>query len=84
MNRLDEGFLALPFVAIGDHPPLRPSTIESEVNELPRQLTLVLLQILDIGRKAQRATGGVILIVLGTHCPSAESKKKLSPVLMRF
>jgi hypothetical protein len=55
-------------LAVVEHSPLRPDAIESEVNELARQLTLVLFEFFYIGSQPQRATcSAVRLIAFSAH-----------------
>ena len=68
IDRVEERSFAVLFFVIVENPPGGQRSIESEVNELPWQLPLMLFEFIDVGSKAQRTTRGVIiLVVLAAH-----------------
>src|SRR5260370_580258 len=66
--RLYECVVAVVLLVGAEHAPSRPGAINREVNELPGQLTFVLLELFDIRGETKRSTRRIIgVIVFGAH-----------------
>src|SRR5438067_1351152 len=68
IDRVEERSFAVLLFIVVESPPGGQRSIESEVNELPWKLALMLFEFLDVGSKAQRTTRRmIILVVLAAH-----------------
>ncbi len=68
IDGFNEDLLALTFVIIVKHSPLRPGAVEPEVDELTRKLTLMLFEFLNVRSEPQRSPGDVVgLLAFSSH-----------------
>src|SRR6185503_16176841 len=55
LNRVDEALPAVKLFGVVEHAPLGPGTIKDKIDELAWKFSLVLFELLNVRRQAQRA-----------------------------